>query len=597
MIDRSTDRKKLENDEMYRLLFKNMMNGFALHKIVLNEKSEPIDYVFLEANDAFEKLTGLKIENILGKKVTEVLPGIEKDSANWIERYGKVALTGKEIRFEQHSQTLGKWFSVMVFSPQKEQFATIFEDITIRKQAEQIIQQKNEFLNLILNSLKHPFYVINASDYTLEIANLAACSDQLSQELTCHAISHRSNTPCNSVEHPCPIDLIKKTKKPVILEHIHHDKDGNPRYVEVHAHPVFDGEGNVSQVIEYTIDVTERKRAEMALLAAEKKYRIVLNANPDPVVVYDKEGNVQYLNPAFTSVFGWSLEERTGKKIDDFVPEENWEETRVMIDKVSAGEKFSAIRSYRFKKDGSKIPVSISGSYYTDQEGNLSATIFNLRDISKHKQTEEALRESQSRYHSLAQTASDAIISINSSGNIVFWNNAAETIFGYTPEEVIGGHLAFIMPDRFRKLHQEGLRRLISGGDSHIIGKTVEVVGLRKDGHEIPIEISMAAMQTKEGMLITGILRDVTERKKTEEEREKMVVQLQNSLAKIKTLGELLPICSYCKKIRDDKGYWSQIESYIHKHSGAEFSHGICPECAKKYYPDMDLYSDEQTKE
>ena len=62
------------------------------------------------------------------------------------------------------------------------------------------------------------------------------------------------------------------------------------------------------------------------------------------------------------------------------------------------------------------------------------------------------------------------------------------------------------------------------------------------------------------------------------------------ALSKIKTLSGLLPICSHCKKIRDDKGYWNQIESYIHKHSDAEFSHSICPECAKKYYPDMDLY-------
>lgn len=206
----------------------------------------------------------------------------------------------------------------------------------------------------------------------------------------------------------------------------------------------------------------------------------------------------------------------------------------------------------------------------------------------------EALRESENRYHSLAQTASDAIISINSGENVVFWNKAAETIFGYSPEEVMDKPLAFIMPERFRELHQEGLRRVISGGVSHIIGKTVEVVGLRKDGHEIPIEISLAAMQTKEGMLITGILRDVTERKQVEEEREKLIVQLQKALTEVKTLSGLLPICAHCKNIRDDKGYWSKIETYIHKHSDAEFSHGICPECAKKFYPDFDLNDDSE---
>jgi ABC-type phosphate/phosphonate transport system substrate-binding protein len=88
---------------------------------------------------------------------------------------------------------------------------------------------------------------------------------------------------------------------------------------------------------------------------------------------------------------------------------------------------------------------------------------------------------------------------------------------------------------------------------------------------------------------------EIIERKQIEREREKLIKQLQKSLAEIKTLSGLLPICSHCKKIRDDKGYWNQIEHYIHEHSDAEFSHGICEECAEKYYPDMGLYDDNET--
>jgi len=79
-----------------------------------------------------------------------------------------------------------------------------------------------------------------------------------------------------------------------------------------------------------------------------------------------------------------------------------------------------------------------------------------------------------------------------------------------------------------------------------------------------------------------------------EEQRERLILDLQEALAKVKTLSGLLPICSYCKKIRDDKGYWNQIESYIRDHSEAEFGHSICRECAKKYYPDMDLYDEDE---
>ncbi len=91
-------------------------------------------------------------------------------------------------------------------------------------------------------------------------------------------------------------------------------------------------------------------------------------------------------------------------------------------------------------------------------------------------------------------------------------------------------------------------------------------------------------------------LRDITATKQSEQEREKLISEFKEALAKVRTLGGLLPICASCKKIRDEKGYWKQIESYLSDHSEAEFSHSICPECAKRLYPDYDLYSDDDDK-
>jgi len=125
-----------ESEKRYRTLFENMINGFALHEIVLNNAGKPVDYIFLEVNSAFERLTGLKRDEIIDKTAREVLPGIEHDPANWISVYGDVAVTGKEARFEQYSEPLSKWFSVLAFKSRDGQFATIFEDITDRKHAE-----------------------------------------------------------------------------------------------------------------------------------------------------------------------------------------------------------------------------------------------------------------------------------------------------------------------------------------------------------------------------------------------------------------------------------------------------------------------------
>jgi len=110
------------------------------------------------------------------------------------------------------------------------------------------------------------------------------------------------------------------------------------------------------------------------------------------------------------------------------------------------------------------------------------------------------------------------------------------------------------------------------------------------DGRWMMISIDPIIDENNELLNVVHICRDITERKSIEIERENMVIELQAALADVKTLSGLLPICSVCKKIRDDKGYWNQIEAYIHKHSGTQFSHGICPDCAREYYPDLDLY-------
>lgn len=128
-----------EREEKYRNLFENSLNGFALHEIVANAEGEPIDYIFLDANRAFEELTGLRVDKVIGRRVTEVLPGVERDP--FIEIYGRVALTGEPARFEQFATPLDRHFDIAAFSPRKGQFATIFTDITERQRAEEQVQR------------------------------------------------------------------------------------------------------------------------------------------------------------------------------------------------------------------------------------------------------------------------------------------------------------------------------------------------------------------------------------------------------------------------------------------------------------------------
>ncbi|MBW2107433.1 MAG: SpoIIE family protein phosphatase [Deltaproteobacteria bacterium] len=157
------------------------------------------------------------------------------------------------------------------------------------------------------------------------------------------------------------------------------------------AAPLKNGDGKICGAIETLQDISEEKRAVQQRLESEAKYRAVLEASPDPVVVYDMSGRAVYVNPAFTRVFGWESEEILGHKIR-YVPKENRAETRMMIDKVLAGRSFSGVESRRYNKAGQIVDVSISAATYLDREGNKAGSVHFLRDVTRQKRLEARVK-------------------------------------------------------------------------------------------------------------------------------------------------------------------------------------------------------------
>ncbi len=133
------------------------------------------------------------------------------------------------------------------------------------------VEQRSNFLTTILNSLSHPFYVIDVKKHKILLANDATGFDLDAPDITCHTMAHGINIPCDDRSHPCALKEIEKSGEPVVLEHIHKAKDGDERYVEIHGYPIYDQEGELAQVIEYTIDVTGKKMTEIQLVAAKKE--------------------------------------------------------------------------------------------------------------------------------------------------------------------------------------------------------------------------------------------------------------------------------------------------------------------------------------
>ncbi len=148
--------------------------------------------------------------------------------------------------------------------------AQLRNEIAECEQAQKTIQAEHEFVNTVLESLSHPFYIVDADDYTVKKANPAAIAAGIRERSTCYSITHKGGNPCDGLDHACPLQEVKKTGRPMVVEHLHYDNEGNAKHVDVYAYPIFDSEGTVKQVIEYCLDITDRKRAEQLLLRSER---------------------------------------------------------------------------------------------------------------------------------------------------------------------------------------------------------------------------------------------------------------------------------------------------------------------------------------
>lgn len=173
---------------------------------------------------------------------------------------------------------------------------------------------------------------------------------------------------------------------------------------------------------------------------------------------------------------------------------------------------------------------------FTDHDARLAAAFGELVSVSlKNDWMFESLEKSEERFRSVTQSANDAIISADSQGNIISWNNGAQNLFGYTDDEAIGQPVTMLMAEHYRDIHRNGMERFLRTGEPHVMGETVELNGRRKDGAEFPIELSLSSWETKEGTFFASIIRDITAREQVQRE----LLQSENRL---RTIFEQSPV-------------------------------------------------------
>jgi PAS domain S-box-containing protein len=482
-----------------------MQEGAAYCRIIL-ERGKPLDFIYLDVNEAFEKLTGLK--NVLGKRVTEVIPGIEKFHPELFEIYGRVALGGRPENFEIHFQPSGAWFSISVYSPSREYFVAVFADISERKRFEQALRESEERYRVIVENCNDLICEIDLDGrYTYLSPNYPAILGYEPAGLL--------NT--NALDLVHPDDLAQVRRKLVlpmstfIFRHRH--RDGSWRWFESTGQHFKNSSGQTRSIVT-SRDITGRRETERRLQQLSR----ATEQSPVSVVITDLNGNIEYVNPKFTQVTGYSCEEAIGKnpsilKSGELAPEvynDLWQT-------IKAGGEWHG-EFHNRKKNGELFWESASISPITDCDGNVTHFVAVKEDITESRKALMEIKESEERFRQLAENIQGVIWMITpDSSKVLYISPAYEQVWGRSCQSLYDapmGWLDAIHPEDRERVRENRAAKSVSGS----FDEQYRIV--RPDGSIRWIHDRSFVIRDASGTVcrIAGIAEDITERKRLDEQ-------------------------------------------------------------------------------
>jgi PAS domain S-box-containing protein len=539
-----------ESEERYHSLFKGMTEGFAIHEIIFDEDGNPCDYRFLDINPAFERFTGLKREIVVGKTFLEVLP---YEGDNWVNKYGKVVLTGEPAQFEDYSSTLNKHYEVFAYRCAPKQFATIFLDITDRKRMEdelrinltkysvlfdtlplgvtvsdqngQIVESNQEAIRLLgLSEEEQKRRLIKGEEWKIirpdkspmppeEYASVRALNEQRRVENVEMGVAKGKDkiTWISVTASPLPIknygvvitynDITQRIQAEDALRQAHEKLEitVQERTEELlHANT------------ELRTEINERKRVESevllqtkALEAERQRFNDVLEILPAYLILLTTDYHVSFANRYFRERFG----EDRGRHCYEYLfrrsePCENCDSYKVLQTGISNHWEWTG-------PDGRNYDVF--DFPFNDVDGSTLILEMGI-DITMRKQAEEKLRSLNAYNRSLIEANLDALVTITPDGKIGDVNTVTEAITGYPREILIGTafHGYFTNPEKARM----GYEQVFETGTV----RDYELEIQHRDGHTTPVVYNASVYHDESGNVagVFAAARDITERKQTE---------------------------------------------------------------------------------
>ncbi|OPY52758.1 MAG: hybrid sensory histidine kinase BarA [Methanosaeta sp. PtaU1.Bin112] len=407
-----TEAKQAEQN--YRTLFKEMRDGFALHEIICDDQGRPIDYKFLDVNPAFERLTGLQKEDLIGRRVRQVLPGAEN---LWIETCGRVALTGEPAFFESYSSDLDKHFEVRAFRSSANQFACIFAEITERKRTEEALRENEVRYRSYMENAPYGIFIVDENAKILQV-NPIACkiTGYDEQQLQQMRIS----------------DLLPPDAHDAGLSHFTKLKEDGHAFAEMpfltrnrarRVWSVTAAKVSEKRFMGFVEDITERKKAVEDLRQSELRLRTIFETSSAGIIIVDAKGNIIQANQFMADMFACPLDEMIGKPYPAFIhPDERPDATDIMQSMLLKEKDTIFTERHYLRADGSDFWGYISGRRMIDSSGELMGLLGIISDITDRKRADDDLRRKTAILEAQVETSLDGIIVVDSQGKRLITN-------------------------------------------------------------------------------------------------------------------------------------------------------------------------------
>jgi PAS domain S-box-containing protein len=353
------------------------------------------------ANKAVKKVFNIDLEQIIGqttrmfyrndedfKRIADIFYPVLDSKECYTQEFPCRTYDGRDIICNMSAARFGE-------NLQDRRIVVMYEDITAAQQTEKELLKNNKFLKNIIESLVHPFYVINVDDYSIALANSYAYNAGEKGATKCYALTHHRANPCFGTEHLCPLEQVKQIKKPVTVEHIHEDREGKKRFVEINCYPIFDDQGQVKQVIEYALDISERKNAEAELKQAASDWHRTFDSINDLIFIQDQNHLIVRVNKAFAEYLGMPPDQIEGRKCYELLHKKQ----HIFLGcPMELTKQDKQTHTAEIEDPNIGIPLRVTTSPIFDSNGQMIGSVHISRDITSERQ---ALKELKRKMHDL----------------------------------------------------------------------------------------------------------------------------------------------------------------------------------------------------